>query len=49
MNSRKTNLRIIENITDHMPNTATIGTDILFHLSKCLGKMIFQLMFEIIK
>ena len=49
MNSRKTNLRIIENITVHIPNTATIGTDILFHVSQFLEKMIFQFMIEIIK
>ena len=49
MNSRKTNLRLIENITVQVPNTASISKGILFHVSKFLGKMIFQLMFEIIK
>ena len=49
MNSRKTNLRLIENITVQVPNTASISKYILFHVSKFLEKMIFQLMFEIIK
>ena len=49
MNSRKTNLRLIENITVQVPNTASISKGILFHVSKFLEKMIFQLMFEIIK
>ena len=49
MNSRKTNLRLIENITVQVPNTASISKYILFHASKFLEKMIFQLMFEIIK
>ena len=48
MNSRKTNLRLIENITVQVPNTASISKDILFHVSKFLAKMIFQFMFEII-
>ena len=49
MNSRKTNFRLIENITVQVPNTASIRKDILFHVSKVLDKIIFQLMFEIIK
>ena len=49
MNSRKTNLRLIENITVQDPNTASIRKDILSHVSEFLEKMIFQLMFEIIK
>ena len=48
MNSRKTNLRLIENITVQVPNTAPASKDILFYVSKFLEK-IFQLMFEIIK
>ena len=46
MNSKKTNLKLIENITVQVPNTASISKDILFHVSKFLEKMIFQLMFE---
>ena len=38
MNSRKTNLRLIENITVQVPNTASINKDILFHLFKFLEK-----------
>ena len=49
MNSRKTNWKLIENITVEVPNTASISKDILFHVSKFLEKMVFQLMFEIIK
>ena len=49
MNSRKTNLRLIKNITVYGPNTASVSKDILFHVSKFLEKMIFQLMFKIIK
>ena len=49
MNSRKTNLRLIENITVQVPNTASISKGILLHVSKFFEKMIFQLMFEIIK
>ena len=49
MNSRKTKLRLIENITIQVPNTASISKGILLHVSKFLEKMIFQLMFEIIK
>ena len=49
MNSRKTNLRLIENITVQVPNTASISKGILLHVSKILEKMIFQLMFEIVK
>ena len=43
MNSRKTNLRLIENITVQVANTASISKDILFHISKFLEKMIFEL------
>ena len=46
MNSKKTNLTLIENITVQVPNTASVSKDILFHVSKFLEKMIFQLMFE---
>ena len=49
MNSRKTNLRLIENIAVQVPNTASISKGILLHVSKFLEKMIFQLMLEIIK
>ena len=45
MNSRKTNLRLIENIATQVPNTA-------FAFAKAnafLERMIFQLMFKIIK
>ena len=49
MNSRKTNLRLIQNITVQVPNTASISKGILFHVSKFLEKLIFPLMFEIIK
>ena len=49
MNSRKTNLKLTENITVQLPNTASISKDILFHVSTFFEKMIFQLMFEIIK
>ena len=46
MNSKKTNLTLIENITVQVPNTASVSKDILFHVSKFLEKMIFQLMIE---
>ena len=49
MNSRKTNLKLIENITVEALNTASISKDILFHVSRFLEKMVFQLMFEIVK
>ena len=49
MNSRKTNFRLIGNITVHVPNTASISEGILFHVPKFLEKMIFQLMYEITK
>ena len=49
MNSRKTNLRLIENITVQVPNTAPISKGIFFQVSQFLEKMILQLMFEIIK
>ena len=49
MNSKKSNLRLIENITVQVPNTASINKDILFHVSQFLEKMVFQLMFQIIK
>ena len=41
MNSRKTSLRLIENITIQAPNTASISKGILLHVSKFLEKMIF--------
>ena len=49
MNSRKTNLKLIENIKVEDPNTASISKDILFHVFKFPEKMVFQLMFGIIK
>ena len=49
MSRKKTNLRLIENITVQVPNTASVNKDILFHVSKFLEKIVFQLMFEIIK
>ena len=49
MNSRKTNLRLIENITVQDPNTVSISKGILSHVSEFFEKMIFQLMFEVIK
>ena len=49
MNSRKTKLRLIENITVQVCYTASISNGILFHVSNFFEKMIFQLMFEIIK
>ena len=49
MNSRKTNLRLIGNITVQVSNTASVIKNILFHLSKFIEKMMFQLIFEIVK
>ena len=49
MNSRRTNLKLIENITVEVLNTSSISKDIFFHVSKFLEKMVFQVMFEIIK
>ena len=49
MNSRKANLTLIENITAQVSNTASMSKDILLHVSKFLEKMIFQLMFGVIK
>ena len=49
MNSEKTNWILIENIAVEVRNTASISKDIMFHVSKFLQKMFFQLMFEIIK
>ena len=49
MNSRKTKRKLIENITVEVPNTASMSQDILFHVFKFLEKMVFQLLFEIIK
>ena len=45
----KTNWKLIENITAEVPNTASIIKDTLLHVSKFLEKMVFQIMFEIIK
>ena len=42
-------LKLIENITVEVPNTASISKDIMFHVSEFLEKVVFQLMFEIIK
>ena len=49
MNSRETDLRLIQNITVQVPNTVSISKGILFCVSQFLEKMIFQLMFQIIK
>ena len=49
MNNRITNWKLIENITVEVPNTASISKDILFHVSKFVEMMVFQLMFRIIK
>ena len=49
MNFRKTNLKLIGNITVEDPNTVSISKDFLFHVSKFLEKMVFQLLFEIVK
>ena len=34
MNSKKTNLKLIENLTVEVPNAGSINKDILFHVSK---------------
>ena len=47
MNSKKTNLKLIEKISVQVPNTASIRKDIFFHVSKFLVKMIFQLTFGV--
>ena len=49
MNSTKTNLRLIENITVQVANTASISKDILFHISKFLEKMIFELCLKLLR
>ena len=49
MSSRKTNLKLIENITVEVPNTVSLSKDILFHVSKFLEKLVFHFMFEVIK
>ena len=49
MNSRMANLKLIENITVQVRNTAPISKDILFHVFRFLKKMVFQLMFETLK
>ena len=49
MSSRKTNLKLIENITVVVPNTVSLSKDILFHVSKFLEKLVFHFMFEVIK
>ena len=38
MSSRKTNLKLIENITVEVPNTVSISKDILFHVFEFLKK-----------
>ena len=43
MNSRKTNLRLIENIAVQLPYTASVSKGILFHVSKFLEKWSFNL------
>ena len=47
MNSKKTNLKLIEKILVQVPNTASISKDIFFHVSKFLVKLIFQLTFDV--
>ena len=49
MNSRTTNLKLIRNITIEVANMASVGKNILFYVSTFLEKVVFQLMFEIIK
>ena len=54
MNSRKTNLKLIENITGYIldtevPNMASISKNVLFCVFKILEKMVFQLIFEFIR
>ena len=49
MNSRMANLKLIENMTVQVRNTAPISKDILFHVFRFLKKMVFQLMFETLK
>ena len=49
MNSKKTNLKLIENITVQVPNMASISKDVLLHVFEFLEKMIFQWMLEIVK
>ena len=49
MNSRTTSCKLMENITVEVPNTTSISKDILIHASKFLEKMVFQIMFKIIK
>ena len=49
MNSKKTNLKLIESITVQVPNMASISKDVLLHVLEFLEKMIFQWMFEIVK
>ena len=41
--------QLIENITVEVPNTVSISKDILLHVFKFIGIVVFQLMFEIIK
>ena len=43
MNSRKTNLRLTENVTIQVPNTASISKGILLRVSKFLEKMMFEI------
>ena len=54
MNSRKTNLKLIENITGYIldievPNMASISNNILFCVFMILEKMFFQLIIEFIR
>ena len=54
MNSRKTNLKLIENITGYIldlevPNMASISKNILFSVFMILEKMFFQLIIEFIR
>ena len=45
MNSRKTNWKLIENITVEVPNTQSISKNILFHVSKFPCLRLFWLSF----
>ena len=50
MNSRKPNLKLTENITvSQVPNTASLSNSEISSQLSFLKKMIFQVMFEIIK
>ena len=48
MNRRKNNLKLIENITAEVPNTASISKGILFHVSQFLQKWPFNLCLKLL-